>query len=235
MLVPPHGFQRNNRRIRLWALMVLLSCCGGIWAGVTTTYPSLVSAMDETSPWSVTLHITEASGIGNAVVFGQKPDASDGQDVYDLPEPPAPPQLPYIRAWFSTPFSIPYNDLLQEYKHMPSQRLQWNLSILWVMNPGNITSTTIQIHWDSAQAEASNFESFKIYEGTHMVADMLTQNSYSFPSNGSLYQFQIIAQNTLTNGISEQNTISLPFILFLSIGAFVVIVVIVLFFYRRKK
>jgi hypothetical protein len=165
--------------------------------------------------WSLRLEFTESSGAGNSVTLGGSSNASNGQDSYDLPEPPAPPQLPYIRAWFSTPFSIPYNYLLQEYKHIPSQRIQ---------------------------AVRSNFNSFNLYKNNKSVADLLTQNSYSFLSNGTLYLFQIIAQNTSINGgtsegssgASERITISMP-IIFLGFNVLIIIIAAALFYYKRKK
>lgn len=57
--------------------------------------------------WSLTLQITESGGAANSVVLGGSPNASDDKDDLDLPEPPAPPQLPFIRAWFATSFTVP--------------------------------------------------------------------------------------------------------------------------------
>ncbi|MBE3138988.1 MAG: hypothetical protein IMZ53_00225, partial [Thermoplasmata archaeon] len=183
---------------------------------------------------SLTLQITEPSGSGNSVVLGGSPNASDGQDDLDLPEPPAPPTLPSIRAWFTTPFSIPFNKLLHEYKHVPSQRMEWNLSTIWAPEPGNTSSTTISISWDPTQVAKSTFDSFQLYENNTAVANMLTENSYSFPSNDTQHRFQIIGQSTSTNGTSEQNDLPVLPIL-LGISVLVIVIIIALFLYKRKK
>jgi hypothetical protein len=194
--------------------------------------PILVSAQDDT--WSLTLHFTEPEGSANSVVLGGSPNASDSQDNLDLAEPPAPPVLPSIRGWFTTPFSIPFNKLLHEYKHVPSKRMEWNLSIIWTPEPGNVTSTTISINWDHTQAAKSTFDSFQLYENNTAVANMLTEDSYSFPSNGTLRHFQIIGLSSSTNGTSKQNDLPILPIL-LGIIVIIIVIVIALFLYKRKK
>jgi hypothetical protein len=192
---------------------------------------SIVSAQQDT--WTLTLHITESAGSGNTIVLGGSPSASDDQDDLDLPEPPA-PIPPYIRAWFTTPFSIPFNKLLHEFKHVPSQRMEWNLSIIWVSESENIPSTTISISWDPTQAAKSTYDSFQLYENNTAVANMLTENSYSFPSNSTQHRFQIIGLSTSTNGASDQNDLPVLPIL-LGISVLVIVIIIAFFLYKRKK
>ena len=192
---------------------------------------SIVSAQQDA--WSLTLHITESAGSGNTIVLGGSPSASDGQDNLDLPEPPA-PIPPYIRAWFTTPFSIPFNKLLHEYNNVPSQRMEWNLSFIWVSESENIPSTTISISWDPTQAAKSTYDSFQLYENNTAVANMLTENSYSFPSYGTLHRFQIIGQSASTNGTSEQSDMPVLPIL-LAIIVLVIVIIIALYCYKRKK
>jgi hypothetical protein len=230
---PSSSFTRFLRK-RILCTAVILSLMGAGIQALTTIHHSipLVSAQEE--KWSLTLQMTEPLGAGNSVVLGGSPSASNGQDTFDLPEPPAPPQLPYIRAWFTTPFSIPYNDLLQEYKHTSSQRMEWNLSILWAAEPGNVSTTTIRIFWDPTQAAESTFTAFQLLEDNVTVANMLTQNSYSFLTNGTVRHFQILAQNTAAPETSEQNTLLVPLIL-LGIGILIVVILFVLIAYKRKK
>jgi hypothetical protein len=211
----------------------MMGLLGGAAAGVTTLHPPIVSAMDDTAPWSVTLHITETSGTGNTVVFGQKPDASDGQDGYDLPEPPSPPQMPYLLAWFQTPFPTPYERLLQEYKHAPSPRSVWNLSILWVATPGNASSTTITITWGPPNNTASEGFSLLLYENSTVLADMLTDHSYSFPTTGAVHRFSVVSERTSSGNSSETNEFP---VLPLLVGVIIVVFVIVLLLvYRTRK
>jgi hypothetical protein len=219
---------------RMLLITIIMSLIGtGIQTLSNKNIPlSIVSAQQDT--WTLTLHITESAGSGNTIVLGGSPNASDGQDDLDLPEPPAPPTLPSIRAWFTTPFSIPFNKLLHEYKHAPSQRMEWNLSIIWAPEPGNDSSTIISISWNPTQATISTFNSFQLYENNTAAANMLTEDSYSFPSNGTQQRFQIIGQTTSTNGTSEQNDLPVLPIL-LSISVLVIVVIVALFLYKRKK
>lgn len=219
---------------RMLLITIIMSLIGmGIQTLSNKNIPlSIVSAQQDA--WSLTLQITEPSGSGNSVVLGGSPNASDGQDDLDLPEPPAPPTLPSIRAWFTTLLSIPYDKLLHEYKHAPSQRMEWNLSTIWAPEPGNVSSTTISISWDPAQAAKSTYDSFQLYENNTAVANMLTENSYSFPSNGTQHRFQIIGQSTSTNGASEQNDLPVLPIL-LGICVLIIVIIIAFFLYKRKK
>ena len=194
----------------------------------------LVLALDKTVPWNMTLRITETSGTGNTVIIGEEPDASDGLDHYDLPEPPAPPQFPFIRSWFATSFVAPYNNLLQEYKSSYSDHAMWNLSIVWVPAPGNQSATTVLILWDPVQVNANHTHSLLLYENDMIVANMITKNSYSFSTNGSLHRFQIIGLSKSTNGTSEQSNMPVLPIL-LAIIVLAIVIIIALYFYKRKK
>jgi hypothetical protein len=225
---------KRSRRKRISVLIIIIGLIGSIIPGFTTQNTPIVLAVAETIPWNLTLHITEASGTGNTIVLGEKPDASNGQDRYDLPEPPAPPQFPYILAWFETPFPVPFDKLLQEYKQYPSSRSVWNLSILWVAKPGNNSPTTISINWDSSSIAASDHFSLLMYEDNTVVANMLIDHSYSFSTTGTLHRFQIIGQSESSNSTSEKNEIPLlPIIT----GIVVLLIIVVLFFFysRRKK
>lgn len=190
------------------------------------------AAASQIGLWNITLHITESSGVGNTVIFGKAADASDGLDLYDLPEPPISPQLPFIRSWFDTSFAEPFNNLLQEYKSFSSDRAVWNLSIVWVPVPGNQSTTKVSILWDPAQVNASYNHSFLLYENITVVADMVMNGSYSFMTNGTLHRFQIIYQNEISNNTGKPMEIPIfPLI----IGGFVCIVIIVAAFIFIKR
>jgi hypothetical protein len=207
---------------RILCITIIICLFGtGIEALSNTNISSLIISAQQ-DPWSLTLQITEPSGLGNIVVLGGSPNASDDTDDLDLPEPPAPPMLSYIRAWFTTPFSIPFNRLLQEYKDILSPRMEWNLSILWVSE--NVSLTTISINWDPTQAAKSGFTSFKIYENNTVVVNLLTEHSYSFLSNGTLHHFQLIGENDLE---------VLPILL--GISVIVIVIIFAFFMYKRKR
>jgi hypothetical protein len=203
---------------------------------LTNQHIPLVIAKDDTPTWNITIHIEEKSGISNTIMLGVAPDASDGLDQhYDLPEPPLPPQSPFLRAWFTTSFAIPFNSLLQEYKSSSSNRAVWNLSVLWLPQPGNQMITTIDISWNTDQIPTPGMHSLLLYENNTVVADMLTMSSYAFSTNGSLQRFQIISESELSNYTEEpfENTT-----LLLMIGAFigiVIIIVVCIVIIRKKK
>jgi hypothetical protein len=194
----------------------------------------LVYALDETIAWNITLRITETSGTGNTVVFGEKLDASDDLDQYDLPEPPAPPQLPYIRTWFETSFTYPFNNLLQEFKSSSSNRTIWNVTIVWVAAPENQSHPTVSINWDSPLINTNLTHSLLLYENDVIIANMITENSYSFSTNGSLHRFQIIYQSETSNNSGKP--MELPILPFVISGvACIVIITTAIFFLKRKK
>jgi hypothetical protein len=191
----------------------------------------IVSAQQE--PWNLTLQITEPSGIGNRVILGGSPNASDNTDDLDIPEPPPAPVTPYIRAWFTTPFSIPFNNLLQEYKYILSPHLEWNLSVIWASESENNSPTTITISWNRTQAVNSGLSSFEIFENKTVVANLLTEQSYSFLSTGTLHHFQIVGEHSSTNITTEHKDFEiLPILLVLSV--IIIVVIVALFMYKRR-
>jgi len=130
--------------------------------------------------WEVQLEFDEPGGAYDYVIFGEKTDASDGQDSYDTPKSP-PGFPPYIRAWFATSFPDPYDELLKEYKHYPDTYKVWNLTIQWT--PSDYTSpTTLTISWDNSSFSDSEYVSVILYDvgNDENVADMINNASYSF-------------------------------------------------------
>ena len=127
--------------------------------------------------WDVTLDLNEPGGAYDNAFFGEKTDASDGPDSYDVPKSP-PGIPPYIRAWYSTGFSSPYHELWEEYKFYPDTNKYWNLTVQWV--PSDYTSpTTITISWNNSDVSMSEYTSVVLYDvaGDVNVADMLVTTS----------------------------------------------------------
>ena len=228
---PHHKSRKCIKRMPLITISLIIIAVG-IHPFNNGNNPVVIVSAQQNS-WSLTLQITESGGAGNSVVLGGSPNASDEKDDLDLPEPPAPPQFPYVLAWFETPLPVPFDKLLQEYKHYPSHLAVWNLSILWVPEPGNFTSTTISIDWNSSHAAASHYDSLLMYENNAVVANLRIDHSYSFSTNGTLHHFQVIGLSESSNSTSEKNEIPLlPIIA----GIIVIIILVVLFFfYRRRK
>ena len=147
--------------------------------------------------WSVSVDFNEPGSAYTNVVFGEGPDASDGQDSYDTPMPP-PPQLPYIRSWFVTNLTSPYNTLLKDYRHYPDTYKVWNLSVQWA--PADYVSpTTITMSWDVNSVNASEYDFAILYNSTGVnVANMLASSSHTFTCPAFLPQnFQIICNTDL--------------------------------------
>ena len=220
---------------RILILTLLVGLTGSVLPVFTNQNISLVLAADETVPWSMTLLITESSGAGNTVIFGEKIDASDGLDRSDLPAPPPPPQFPYISAWFETSFAIPFDNLLQEYKSTASDRALWNLSSVWMPALGNQSATTVRILWDPAEVNTNHTHSFLLYEDDMVVANMITTTSFSFLTNGSLHRFQIIYERETSNGTGKP--LELPVLPLVIVGIVCVVIIVIIFIVitRRKK
>jgi hypothetical protein len=219
---------------KIYIRAFIVGLIGSLFLAITIFSIPLMHATDDAIAWNVTLRIRETSGTENIVVFGEKPDALNDLDQYDLPEPPAPPQLPYIRSWFDTSFSVPFNNLLQEYKSSSSNQAVWNLSLIWMAAPGNLSNTTVNILWDPAFGNDNVTHSLLLYENNMMIVDMLKENSYSFSANGSVHRFQIISHSESPNNNEKSTDFSiLPWV----IGAVICIVLITtsLILFKRKK
>jgi VCBS repeat-containing protein len=159
-------------------------------------------SMDEPDPidndWNVTLEFNEPGNAFDNAIFGEKANASDGQDDYDVPKSP-PGIPPYIRARFETDFENPYDELWEEYKHFPDSYKAWNLTVQWV--PSDYTSpTTITISWYNNTLDDCEYNSVILYdvdESTN-VSDMLVDNSYTFNCPAlTLQNFTIICNSNL--------------------------------------
>ena len=234
---------KNTYLRKIFFLKKLVSILGiislmslSIYTLYTTTGSPISVAASDTIRWNITLKITDLSGAGTTVIVGEATDASDGQDEYDIAAPPMLPQFPSIVAWFQTPFPQPFNQLIHEYKHYPSTHAFWNLSVVWIPEPGNTSFTTLRIQWDSSQVTKSPYRSFLLVDNTTVLADMLVDNFYLFPTNGTLHRFQIMCQDSILDTTTEQNEIP---IFSLVIGAILIITIIIvvsaIFYMRRNK
>jgi hypothetical protein len=145
--------------------------------------------------WAVTVYYNEPGGANTNTVFGEAPDASDGQDSYDTPLPPA-PFPPYIRSWFDAGLSGPYAQLLKDYRFYPDTEKQWNLTIQWVPSD-YVSPTDITVSWNTASVNASEYDYVVLYDvgGTTIVANMFVNDSYVFTCPAlALQSYQIICE-----------------------------------------
>jgi PKD repeat protein len=156
-----------------------------------------IQANETTIIWSCTIHVNESEGKQDTVVFGEAPDASDGQDSYDIPAPPIPPQLPVIKAWFETPFPVPFNNLFYEYKHYPTTNSVWNLTLQW-MPSGGSSPTTITMSWLTSEIDDSEYTSVDLCTDTGTILqNMLIDTTYTFSCPAYVPQnFKIICAHT---------------------------------------
>ncbi|MFA5103532.1 MAG: hypothetical protein WC525_10335, partial [Candidatus Thermoplasmatota archaeon] len=176
--------------------------------------------------WNLTLTMNESGGTSCTVVFGQHTNASDGQDMLDIPAPPMSPILPVIAAWFETSLPLPYDKLLYEFKPYPSLNSSWNLSVLWLPPTGNTTPTEITLHWDSSELRRDTISSLLLYDNNSLLANMLTTKSYTYETDGTAHRFQILSESQPTNDSSDQDTIPLLQVLIVFVALFIVGIIV---------
>ena len=138
--------------------------------------------------WDVTVNFSETGSDTDYIIFGEAPDASDGQDSYDVPNPP-PGIPPFIDAFFTTNLTSPYDSLFTEIKHYPDTYKFWNFTSFWTGS----SSTTLTISWDPNEVNDSEYDSVILYDSTSTpVADMLIDTNYSLSVSPGAVSFQII-------------------------------------------
>ena len=142
--------------------------------------------------WEVAFHIVESSGINTTIIFGGKQNASDNQDIYDLPLPPNPPQFPFLLAWFETVFPEPFNKLLHEYKNISSNAVTYNPTIQW--SPQGSSSTSVTISWDPSMINKSKYTIVNLCTSNETIlANMRLQHTYTFTCPALIpHEFKII-------------------------------------------
>ncbi len=155
--------------------------------------------------WSVTLDFNEPGNQYTYAIFGEAPDASDGNDSYDVPISP-PPIPPYINAWFDTGLTPPYDKLLADYRFYPDTYKQWDLSIQWVPSD-YVSPTDITISWNTNDVDDSEYNSVVLYDDeNNPLKDMLSQSSYTYSSPALAPQtFYIICQVNAPPVIIDEN------------------------------
>jgi VCBS repeat-containing protein len=181
--------------------------------GSSTTGPIWNFTTEGEYDWEAILTFEETDGETDNVYFGEKLTASDNQDTWDTPKDPS-GSPPYIRAWFNTNFTDPYDELWKEYKHSPDDNKLWNLTVRWAPLD-NSSSTEITITWNPSNFDNSEYNNiFFVNNLTQESINMFVQNSYTFNASAlNYYQFKIICNNKLiiTGLKSKWNIISTPF------------------------
>jgi parallel beta-helix repeat protein len=163
--------------------------------------------------WSTTLSLQETGGKTDSLVFGEKIDASDDQDVYDVPK--SPPGIPsYVYAYFETNFASPYDKLWNEIKQYPATYKQWNFTVQW--NPSDsVSPTDLTISWSASSLYASEYTKVRLQNlATGTIVDMRAVETYTFTASALIpYHFQIncIKNSQITSLSTGWNFVSLPF------------------------
>ncbi len=187
----------------------------------------------ENQVWTTTLTITTNTNLSDTLVFGEKNNASNDKDSFDMPKPPA-PQTPYIRAWFNTELTSPYNMLWEEYKTISSKTNTWNFTINYEDTTESETTTTIM--WDKSNLKNTDYTFINLTYNNEVVANMLTEDSYSYTQQvGNSYDFQITCQKTeeLPDEIEENNGTN-PLLFIAPILILIIIGIIVLYWKKNK-
>jgi len=193
-----------------------------------------IQGYQEDIVWSCTIKITSSDGTGNQLVFGEATDAKDeDQDKYDVMAPPFPPTVPNINTRFITNMEYPYDELMHEYKQYSNGEKIWNLSVVWLPEPGNESSTNITISWNSSELAESEYTSIALQKNNTNISNMLSETSYVFTSSGNEpHIFKIVCQKNTSEGKNNDGK-SIPFLS----ASFVLIVIILMsfiIFFRRK-
>jgi len=181
------GLFGNNffHKLIVFAVAVLFVLGIGSAIGITFQHTETLPRDIE---WSVTLNFTETGGKNDYIIFGEAPDASDGVDTYDVPNPPG-SIPPFLDAYFSTNFSLPHNRLMQEIKKYPADYKEWNFTVWWTGS-----DTIVTISWDTTEVNDSEYYTVKLCDDAGVpLVDMRNNNNYVFfcPGGGMMH-FKII-------------------------------------------
>ena len=184
---------------------------------------TLTTASENNNDWQILLNITEPNGASDFLIFGEKVEASDGKDQFDLPKPPA-PQPPYIYSWFTTSLDSPYNILWKDYRPYSEYNKIWNLTIIWSSDTSEKTNITIS--WDMSEFENSGYGSIILI--TSKNVDMIKIKNYQFLANSNVpYIFQISIKDGIFNEKSNTNDQTLLIVLIFIIIVLIILIIIV--------
>lgn len=213
-------------------VMLLILSCQSISLLVDDS-SIIAKATSENIVWNATIRIEASDGTGNRLVLGEASDASDGQDTYDVMAPPFPPTVPNVNTRFITNMEYPYDALMHEYKQYPNEEKMWNLSIVWLPEPGNESSTNITISWDSSELTESEYTSIVLQKNDTNISNMLAETSHTFTSSGNEpHSFKIVCQkNTSEEKDNKETYTPFPSV---SAGLIVIMFITLLISHRRK-
>jgi len=135
--------------------------------------------------WDINLEGHETGGRWDYVIFGEKPDASDLVDQYDVPKCPPPPNG-YVRMYmYNNELPYPYTYAWFEYRHSPDIHKTWILKVQWMPQSGN-DNAEITLTWE--KTGRTEYKSIML-DGINM----LREDSYTFTCQAYVpAQFDIV-------------------------------------------
>lgn len=145
--------------------------------------------IDTANPyWQVTLNFKKEGTSYNwdYAIFGEKTDAKDGQDMYDVPKPTNPP-APYIAAWFNAGLTTPYDRLWSDFHKFLHCDQVYDL---YVQADTGASPTSVVITWDHDAVKTSEYTHVDLLSSTDvLLADMTSLDTYtvSVPQSGVVH------------------------------------------------
>jgi hypothetical protein len=139
----------------------------------------LVPAAASVTAREWTLRIDAKAGDGHTYcLVGEKKDASDGIDQYDVPHPPFfPPGRAFI--FCSEPsFPSPYENVWMEWKHYPGTQKEFNLTTFYYPN-GN-EGTLVTFSWSPLILRSSEYRHVYLTLNGVTLLDMMKSSIYTF-------------------------------------------------------
>ena len=154
-----------------------------------------VSAAENSQGWEHTITFS-GNGMNPVLYFGEKADASDGLDQYDVPMPPCPPN-PYLYAFLFCGLPVPYNKLMYDIKYYPDTDKLWNIAIK------SSDICTVKVSWE--KIKDTEYKSVLLRDmETGNIIDMTKKTSYEFEIGTGYYYFQIFCSNTLLHSSRQK-------------------------------
>jgi len=144
----------------------------------------------ENEEWETEIWATETDGRHDYVVIGEKTDASEMKDQYDVPKCPSPPQ-PFIRAYvYHAGMPYPFEYLWFEYRDANLKTTkEYQLCVMcYVFDPTEIT-----IAWDKTDFRSSGYKKVTLLDAAGIpLVNMKAKNSYTYQSDAFSFNVFII-------------------------------------------
>jgi len=183
----------NNflHKVIAFGIAVLFVLNVGSALSISVPNRMIFTANSRNIEWDVTLTFIETGGKNDYIIFGEAPDASDGVDIYDAPNPPG-GIPPFIDTYITTSFPWPHNKLLQEIKEYPDIYKEWSFTVWWTGS-----DTTVTVSWYTSEVSDSEYDSVFLCTSAGVpLVDMLSNNNYTFFCPGSnTVSFKIICSS----------------------------------------